>query len=170
MNHIWTDGPHGERYHCKRCGISKVNDYDLFDTCESWREEKIRRYIVGSKLAYKSTISVEIVSITGNGIATKKEVIDFVESHPESVWLEGASNSVLSNIYRGRLSQLIKKDGRYYSRIFFNIGNFAQKLEQPRCEYCKHQRREHNGGRGLCHAGGHCFCSRFKASKPVKVR
>lgn len=34
--HIWVDGPHGSKYHCKRCGISKCDDHSCFDTCESW--------------------------------------------------------------------------------------------------------------------------------------
>jgi len=34
--HIWVDGPHGKKYHCQNCGISKTNDYSFFDTCELW--------------------------------------------------------------------------------------------------------------------------------------
>lgn len=35
--HTWIDGPHGWRYHCANCGISKTNDYSFYDTCELWQ-------------------------------------------------------------------------------------------------------------------------------------
>lgn len=41
--HVWIDGPDGPNYHCANCGISKCDDYDCYDTCESWFKERVVR-------------------------------------------------------------------------------------------------------------------------------
>lgn len=46
--HAWVDGPDGLLYHCRNCGISKVNDYSFYSTCDLWLERqdklKVRYY------------------------------------------------------------------------------------------------------------------------------
>jgi hypothetical protein len=43
LGHVWIDGPDGPRYHCAVCSISKRDDYDCYDTCESWIKELATR-------------------------------------------------------------------------------------------------------------------------------
>lgn len=38
--HKFIDGPDGEKYHCRNCGISKCQDWAGYNTCEAWRRYK----------------------------------------------------------------------------------------------------------------------------------
>lgn len=120
MNHQWIDGPDGSKYHCKRCGISKCDDHVCWDTCESWRERKIQEKIFSVVPVYGETVCLEICELVSRGVATPSEIDWFSILHVKSCWLEGPSNPVVRNLYRGRIRSLVKSAGRYYTRLFCN--------------------------------------------------
>lgn len=37
LEHSWVDGQDGIRYHCRKCGISKIYDYSFYD-CAAFRK------------------------------------------------------------------------------------------------------------------------------------
>ena len=105
-----------------RCGITalsqKCSNFVAIDISTMYSLPILEDEISKRRPAYSNTVSIGIAELVERGIATTLEIDAWVRHNENCSWLEGASMSVIRNLYRGRLRKLVKREGRYFTRLF----------------------------------------------------
>lgn len=76
---------------------------------------------------YGNTVRLEVSDLVMRGIATPREISTWVKDHESLAWLEGASEPVIKNVWRGKLHTLVRRKDRFgnyrhYSYLFVARG------------------------------------------------
>jgi hypothetical protein len=80
----------------------------------------LEKEIARAAPVYGETVCFEIADLVRRGVATVREIDSWSVSKSNCAWLEGASNPVVRNLYRGQLPLLVKRNGRYFTHLFVN--------------------------------------------------
>jgi len=87
----------------------------------------LEREILIREPVYSNTVCMEVATLVERGIATVAEIDSWVRCNEFCAWLEGASMSVVRNVYRGRLPNLVKRNNRYFTQLFVDRSRFSFK-------------------------------------------
>ena len=80
----------------------------------------LEREIASADAVYGNTVSLKIAELVERGIAPPQEIYIWSICHGDYAWLEGASESVIRNVYRSKLRKLVRRNGRYFTHLFVN--------------------------------------------------
>jgi hypothetical protein len=80
----------------------------------------LEREVAMVEPAYGNTVHFEISDLVLRGVATTDEIKSWAVAGARFAWMEGASDPVVRSVYRGRLRQLVKHNGRYFTQLFVN--------------------------------------------------
>ena len=80
----------------------------------------LEREIASADAVYGNTVSLNIAELVERGIATPKEIDAWSICCGDYTWLEGASESVIRNVYHSKLRKLVRRNGRYFTHLFVN--------------------------------------------------
>jgi hypothetical protein len=78
--------------------------------------ESLEKLIDETKPVYGNTVCLPVAELWS--IITKKELVNWLSKNRERAWVEGSSNPVMRNVWRGKLRLLLKVNGRYFSFLF----------------------------------------------------
>ncbi len=76
----------------------------------------LEKMIENTEPVYGNTVRLEIAELSR--VISKEALIEWLGKNQGRAWVEGASEPVVRNVWRGKLRLLLKIDGRYFTQLF----------------------------------------------------